>query len=253
MTRGYQHGFSEQHPATMYDQVMRERKAKTMVAILRDHFGEDRLRSMSLLDVGASTGFIDNYLAGHVHHVTGLDIDNSAVEHARSAFSRSNLVFLKGDAMALEQATSSIDLVVCSQVYEHVPNANQMLDEIFRVLKPGGACYFAATNRFDINEHHYHLPFLSVIPRPLAHLYVRIAGKADHYYERHFSVWTLRKMVRNFDLIDYTTKVLHEPERFSAAYMLPPGSTKHRVARFMVDRFYWLVPGYIWLLQKPVQ
>lgn len=222
-----------------------------MVHILADALDADRLSSLTLLDVGASTGLIDHYLASHFRHVTGIDIDASAVQHAQRSFSRDNLAFEQGDAMALRFPDASIDVVVCSQVYEHVPDAGRMLEEIFRVLRPGGVCYFAAGNRFAVDEHHYSLPFLSAIPRPLAHLYVRIAGKADYYYEKHFSVWTLRRLVNRFELVDYTVRVIDEPEKFGASYMIRPGSRKQRVARVVARRAYWLVPGYLWVLRKP--
>lgn len=250
MTRGYQYGFSQQHQDGMYDPVGRARKAATLIAILRDMVGSDRLPQLRALDVGASTGFIDSHLAQHLGHVTGIDIDDQAVAHAQQTFVRDNLVFAQGDAMHLAYPDNSFDLVVCSQVYEHVPDAGRMLQEIRRVLRPGGICYFAAGNRFDINEHHYQLPFLSVIPRPLGHLYVRLAGKADYYYEKHLSVWTLRRLVRQFELIDYTQRVIDDPARYGADYMLVPGSMKHRIARFMVRWLYWLVPGYLWVLRK---
>lgn len=222
-----------------------------MVHILADVLGADRLPSLTLLDVGASTGLIDHYLASHFRHVTGIDIDTSAVHHAQQAFSCNNLAFEQGDAMALRFSDASFDVVICSQVYEHVPDAGRMLEEIFRVLRPDGVCYFAAGNRFAVDEHHYNLPFLSAIPRPLAHLYVRLAGKADYYYEKHFSVWTLRRLVSRFELVDYTVRVIDEPDRFGASYMLRPGSRKQRLARLIARWAYWLVPGYLWVLRKP--
>lgn len=251
MSRSYQEGFSAKHHASMHDRVGRERKAATMVRILADALGADRLSSLTLLDVGASTGLIDHYLAQHFRHVTGIDIDTLAVQHAQQAFSCDNLVFGQGDAMALRFPDASVDIVICSQVYEHVPDAGRMLEEIFRVLRPGGVCYFAAGNRFAVDEHHYNLPFLSAIPRPLAHLYVRLAGKADYYYEKHFSVWTLRRLVRRFELVDYTLRVIDDPDRFGASYMLRPGSRKQRIARLVARWAYWLVPGYLWVLRKP--
>jgi ubiquinone/menaquinone biosynthesis C-methylase UbiE len=153
--------------------------------------------------------------------------------------------------MALEFDESTFDVVICSQVYEHVPDAEKMIKEIYRVLKPAGICYFAATNRLSIEEYHYGLPFLSVIPRPLGHFYMRLAGKGRYYYEKHFSYWGLKKITRAFRVIDYTRQSIHDPEKYGVAYMLPVNSRKQRLARIIVDRFYWLCPGYIWLLVKP--
>jgi ubiquinone/menaquinone biosynthesis C-methylase UbiE len=167
------------------------------------------------------------------------------------AFSNEHLNFCAGDAMSLGFPDNSFDVVICSQVYEHVPDARKMMDEIYRVLKPEGVCYFAAGNRLAVDEHHHHLPFLSAIPRPLGHLYLRLSGKGKYYYEKHLSYWGLRRLVARFDIIDYTGKLINMPEQFGAAYMLEPGSSKHKLAQFVVNNLYWLCPGYIWLLRKP--
>jgi len=153
--------------------------------------------------------------------------------------------------MAIDFADETFDVVICSQVYEHVPDATVMMREILRVLRPGGVCDFAANNRLMWKEPHYGLPLLSVLPRPLAHVYIRLAGKASHYHELHFTYWGLRALVKGFDVFDYTRKIVSAPETFGAAYMLKPGTRKALLARFIVKRLYWLMPGYIWVLKKP--
>jgi SAM-dependent methyltransferase len=249
--RGYQYDFSNFTPS-MHDVEGRERKAATMVAVLTDYF-DVPLSQLDALDLGASTGIIDNYLADHFHAVTGLDIDDKAIQSASNRFQKGNLVFQVGDALDTKLPSASVDVVICSQVYEHVPDAKAMIDEIFRLLRPGGICYFAAGNRFAWNEPHYNLPLLSAIPRPLAHRYIRLAGKAHHYHELHFSYWGLRRLVRRFEVHDYTGKLIEDPKTYKVEYMIPPGSRKHRIAKAIVRHAYWLVPSYIWLLRKPEQ
>lgn len=251
MSRGYQHDFSSLHGDIMFNKEVKERKANTMVRVLEHYFGKDNITSLALLDVGASAGLIDNYLAQYFAQVTGIDIDEKAIGHAKANYACDNLKFQVGDAMALDFPDNSFDVVVCSQVYEHVPDAGKMMDEIYRVLKQDGACYFAATNRLAIEEHHHHLPFLSAIPRPLGHLYLRLAGKGSYYYEKHLSYWGLKQLVSRFDVDDYTGKLINDPQSFAVEYMLNPGSRKHNLARFIVKWFYWLCPGYVWLLKKP--
>ncbi|MGB0721890.1 MAG: class I SAM-dependent methyltransferase [Gammaproteobacteria bacterium] len=248
-SRGYQHDFSAGNRA-MYDVAGRQRKAATMVAVLQDGAGRplDELRA---LDVGGSTGIIDDYLARYLGAVTGIDIDSSAVESARKAFARPGLHFHRGDAMNLELPDGCMDVVICSQVYEHVPDAARMMAEIHRVLRPGGVCYFAASNRLMWNEPHYNLRLLSVMPRALAHRYVRWRGRAERYHELHFTYWGLRRLVHAFELLDYTGRVIGDPERFGVAYMVRPGSLKQRLALTLTRHAVWAVPGYIWLLRKP--
>lgn len=247
--RGYQHDFSARSPA-MHDVSARERKARTMVAVLQDRL-KGPLHGLAALNVGGSAGIIDAFLADHFGSVVSVDIDIPAIEHARRQFAKGNLSFLVGDALSLSFADGAYDVVICSQVYEHVPDAHRMMQEIFRVMKPGGVCYFAAGNRLMWNEPHYNLPLLSVVPRAVAHAYVRLAGRASHYHEYHFTYWGLRRLVRSFVLHDYTRRIIEEPARYFAEYMVAPGSLKQTAAALLARYAYWLVPGYIWVLEKP--
>lgn len=235
----------------MYDTPSRERKAKTMVAVLGD-FLKRPLNSYRLLNVGGSAGIIDNCLADYLGSVIGMDIDEPAVIYARNNFAKPNLEFLVGDALDLPFPDNAFEIVICSQVYEHVPDAQRMMDEIYRVLVPGGVCYFAASNRLMWNEPHYNLPLLSVMPRPLAHVYVRLTGKASYYHELHYSYWGLRNLVKSFVVHDYTTKMISDPQKYSIEYMIAPGSAKAFIAGFIAKHISWLCPSYIWLLEKPV-
>lgn len=249
MERGYQRNFSEM-PAGRYKVKGRARKARTMVKVLSDHF-DSPLAGLRLLNVGGSSGIIDNYLADAFGEVTSIDIDEGAIEKAQASFQRDNLRYQVGDAMQLDFSDATFDVVICSQVYEHVPDAHRMMDEILRVLVPGGLCYFAASNRLMWNEPHYDLPLLSVMPRALAHRYIKWARKADHYHELHYSYWGLKHLVRKFRVHDYTAKMMRDPERFGVDYMVKPGSAKAGIGVFITQYLFWASPRYIWLLEKP--
>ncbi|RKZ69773.1 MAG: hypothetical protein DRQ48_07430 [Gammaproteobacteria bacterium] len=248
MARGYQHDFSDKGTA-MFDEEGREKKARTMVAVLQDYF-EDSLTNFTVLNVGGSAGIIDDYLSRHFKSVVSIDIDEKAVSHAKNNFSNENLKFEIGDAMNLQYIDETFDVVIATQIYEHVPDAQTMIKEIHRVLKPGGACYFAAGNRLMWNEPHYNLPLLSVVPRPMANLYLRLSGKGNYYYEKHLSYWGLKKLTRSFTIHDYTKALIDNPAKFGVEYMIRPESAKARVASVLARYFMWIVPGYIWILGK---
>jgi 2-polyprenyl-3-methyl-5-hydroxy-6-metoxy-1,4-benzoquinol methylase len=250
MTRNYQLNYSSLKPS-VFNREQRERKAITILRVCQDFLQSGDLSHLRLLDVGGSGGAIDNYLADHFLHVTGIDIDKHAIDHAQAMFSKPNLTFTQGDAMQLAQSDNSVDVVVCSHVYEHVPDASRMFDEILRVLKPGGFCYFSGNNRIMLMEPHYRLPFLSLLPRFLAHRYMRLAGKGDYYHEKHVSYWALKQLCKSFQLTDYSTKVIADPDKFAVNYMLRKGTLKHRIATLMATRIKWATP-HIWILQKPM-
>ncbi len=241
--------FSEKHPQAVYNHEARQKKAKTIVAVLNDFYGAE-LKSLSLLDVGCSTGIIANYLSDYLGEVVGIDTDEPAIQYAKENFTKDHVRFNFADAMDVPFPKSHFNVIICAHVYEHVPDADRLLAEIYRVLKPGGVCYFAAGNRINLMEPHHRLPFLSVLPRPLAHIYMRVSGKGSHYPERHLSYWGLRKLTRHFYHIDYTRKIIEQPKAFSAEYMIRPTTIKRKLAKFIVQYAYGLCPGYVWLLIK---
>lgn len=249
MKRGYQYHFSK-NESGMFSIAARQRKAKTMIAVLDDYI-DGPLTGLSVLNVGGSAGIIDDYLSDHFASVIGIDIDETAIEYARKNYSKRNLKFAVGDAMNLQFEDNAFDVVISSHVYEHVPDAATMMDEIYRVLKPNGVCYFAAGNRLMWNEPHYNIPLLSVIPRPFAHFYLKLLGKGDFYYEKHLSYWGLKKLTGKLDCVDYTLKIIQNPRKYAADYMITPGTIKARLAVLITKYIFWLIPGYIWLLKKP--
>lgn len=247
MTRGYQNDFSLAYES-MHSVEDRQRKAATMLAVLREAFGE-RIAEASVLNLGCSTGIIDEYLAPSVASMTGVDIDEPAITLANSRRSAPNVTFKIDDAMQLSFADDTFDVVICSQVYEHVPDATRMMAEIHRVLRVGGVCFFAATNRWAIVEKHHKLPFLSWLPANIADRYIRLAGKGDAYYERHVGYAPLLRLASRFRVEDYTWKILSDPDRYAAGYMFR-GPAKSFVAKMAFKYARALFPGYIWLLWK---
>ena len=83
----------------------------------------------------------------------------------------------------------------------------------------------------------------------MAHRYMRLAGKGDYYHEKHFSWWTLRKLCREFRVVDYSAKVVAEPEKYAVDYMLAPGSLKWRAATLVSRYARWASP-MMWILHK---
>jgi len=244
----YQHGFSLQHPE-VFDSQSRARKAQAALAVLRDIFGS-RLENLDLLNVGASSGGMDAVLADAFANVVGIDIDENAIEFAQKNHVRGNLRFLVADALNIPYPPCTFDVVMCSQIYEHVPDQTRLFAEIHRVLRPGGVCYFAATNRFVLIEPHYRLWFLSWLPYALADRYLRMLGRADRYYERMHALPELRRLTSSFRVDDYTERMLADPTTYALDHLVRPGTLKQKISCFIARRLPWICPGYVWILHK---
>ena len=251
--REYQRDFSELHPKTVFDELGRLQKARKTVAVILDALRQAGIkpRETRLLDIGCSTGILTRHYAEFFGKVVGVDIDDGAVEWARQNRAAYNVSYQVGDSMELPFLTGEFELVTCTHIYEHVPDAQRMLDEIHRVLRPGGFCFFAAENRLRVWDGHYNLPFVTVLPRPLANLYVRVTGRGQRRYETHRTLWGLKRLVRAFEITDYTRAVVRDPEKFEATDMIWPGSPKQKAANVILTIAYWASPTYLWILRKP--
>jgi 2-polyprenyl-3-methyl-5-hydroxy-6-metoxy-1,4-benzoquinol methylase len=240
--------YSQRLPGAVFDRDSRKEKANKILAVLSDYF-QGSLHALKVLDLGCAGGIMTRVLAPHFKWTVGTDTDVQALAFAVQN-EATHPLFFPSDAMSLPFKDGVFDVVICAHVYEHVPDSAKLMKEIHRVLRQEGVCFFAAGNRLSLVEPHYRLPLLSVLPSTLADAYLRIAGKGCHYDEKHLTYWGLKKLLSEFQVVDYTSKILQNPERYSATDLCSPGSLKHRLAILFSKLAYGLVPSYIFLLKK---
>jgi len=107
-------------------------------------------RGMAALDLATGTGDIAFALAARGAHVVGLDITPRMIELAAAKAQRPASAaprFLVGDMLALPFASRSFDLVTTGYGLRNVPNLAGAIDEIHRVLRPGGQLLSLDFNR----------------------------------------------------------------------------------------------------------
>lgn len=103
-------------------------REKRTVGLIRK-FG----RGDKYLEAGCGTGLILRHLpAGSV----GLDINPRHLEKAKKYLP--NTVLVLGDIETLPFEDNRFSTVICTEVFEHLPNPQKALGETMRVLKPGG-------------------------------------------------------------------------------------------------------------------
>jgi ubiquinone/menaquinone biosynthesis C-methylase UbiE len=94
-----------------------------------------------VLELGCGKGFNSAYLAKKFGETnfTGIDITEQHLLYAKKrAHATTNLHFNYGDFHQLEQADSSIDIVFELEAICHSDKPETVLEEVYRVLKPGG-------------------------------------------------------------------------------------------------------------------
>src|SRR6267378_6094708 len=103
---------------------------------------------MRVLEVGCGTGYFTRELARLGADVIAIDISPELLEIAKANCSMSNLRYEIQDASALSYSNAMFDSVVGSSVLHHL-EIREALQEIYRVLKPGGAIYFTEPNMLN--------------------------------------------------------------------------------------------------------
>ena len=132
--------------ATFLDNLMvsLERRAATpqQAASLEAYLGEiDFPAGAAVLDIGCGTGAQSRALARRpgVAEVVGVDQLDLFVERARAlATDLPNLRFERSDAHTLPFDDAAFDVAVLHTVLTHVADADRVVAEVHRVLKPGG-------------------------------------------------------------------------------------------------------------------
>jgi 2-polyprenyl-3-methyl-5-hydroxy-6-metoxy-1,4-benzoquinol methylase len=112
-----------------------------------------------VLDCACGAGYGSNVLmqAGdRVESVTGVDIDPEAVEYAMVNYARVGLTFESADGTKF--SGGPFETVVSFETIEHVPDPEALIDNLARLLKPGGifVASVPVTPSVDINPYHLH-------------------------------------------------------------------------------------------------
>jgi len=98
-----------------------------------------------VLDAGCGVGWgSDLLLDAGAREVTGLDLSPEAIAAARSR--NSGVTYLTGDLLQMPFADEVFDVVVCFEALEHTSDTARTLDELVRVLRPGGLLFVSSPN-----------------------------------------------------------------------------------------------------------
>jgi SAM-dependent methyltransferase len=109
---------------------------ETVKAITEEH--------LSFADLGCGAGMMlcEVLLTKDTWTGQGLDISPAAIRYAQDLASHKGVAgragFRTGDIARLPFAAESLDLLIASEVVEHMPDPSQVVKEMARVLRPGG-------------------------------------------------------------------------------------------------------------------
>jgi len=119
----------------------------------------DRVAGQRILDVACGAGYGTNILAQVAAHATGLDLDEAAIRTARRRYRRQNLKFVAADCCNMPFEDGSFDAVTANEMIEHIDDHDSFIEEVKRVLQPGGVFMVSTPNKPIYNRYKSPNPF----------------------------------------------------------------------------------------------
>jgi ubiquinone/menaquinone biosynthesis C-methylase UbiE len=139
-----------------------------------------------LLEVGCGGGHVLRQFPEC--ELTGIDVSGEMIARARRNLGKMRVELHKGQLRDLMLPAGSFDVIVCSEVLEHVVDPDEELRQMGRLLKPGGRVVVTLPNDHMVT----HLKSLirrtglTILPP-----FRRISWGGDHY---HLHVWSIGEM-----------------------------------------------------------
>lgn len=161
-----------------------ERNIKKLESAL-DHVDKQRIKAV--LEIGCGIGFVSYYMAKTYNMtVYGIDYDDEQIQRANKLQPKiDHFYFLVEDAAKLSFEDSSFDLVLSQNVFHHIPNWGNAVQEVARVLRPDG--YFIW---LDLT-------------------FPRIVKNIFHPFVRNYGLYTVKDIEKTFGIHEFK-KLFHE-------------------------------------------
>jgi len=137
--------------------------------IQRYEFASAYCNHKNVLDIACGVGYGSRYLLSKgALSVVGIDISSDAIQFANKTYITAGIRFAQDDACHLKLDAGTFDLVISFETIEHVSSPDLFIENIYRVLRPGG-CLICSTPNTDftpitgiVESNPYHISDLSL-------------------------------------------------------------------------------------------
>jgi len=179
-----------------------------------------------ILDLGCGLGHITAEIQRRFPfaEVSGLDGSISAIAAAKKAYE--GIDFVVADAYCPPYLPGYFDIVICNNIWEHVPDPLRLLEAVKRVLSPEGVLIISTPSRYRLGN----------IARVLIGKPVKLISP------HHVTEYTVGQVIEQLRFGGFEAKVFNEPWRVTKS----SGALKFAVRKVVRP----LVQGYLRMVRS---
>ena len=207
------------------DKKIHDEYGKDSVINTIKHYVPD-LSNKRILDLGCGMGGMSvAFILNNIRNVISIDlnVDYCKITKLRGLKYGLQMNIVNGVAEFIPLKDNSIDVVIMSEVIEHVDDPELVLNEINRILRLDGKVFITVVNKYTIKDPHYHMFFINWLPKNIAEMYIKLRKKDKKYdfkdrqklSEMHYFTFSEFEKLANkygFEVIDIFMDKILNPE-----------------------------------------
>ncbi len=206
---------------------------------LEPYIGEfaefEKAKGKRVLEIGVGLGADHQRFAEAGAELFGCDLTERAVQHTSHRLALLGLVsaIQRADAESLPYESDSFDIVYSWGVLHHSPNTQGAIEEVRRILKPGGRAKIMIYHRYSFIGYMLWLRYALLRGRPMMSLDQIYARYLESPGTKAYSADEARNLFNHFSNVSIRTVLTHGDLLTSAA------GQRHKGALLSLARAVW--------------
>lgn len=183
----------------------------TLEPFIKDFAEFDKFKDKKVLEIGVGLGADHQMFATGGALLTGIDLTERAIEHTRQRFQAFGLNsgLRVADAEHLPFDNDTFDLVYSWGVLHHSPNTQQAINEVYRVVRPGGEAKIMIYHTYSFVGFMLWLRYALFRMRPMTSLATIYSKHLESPGTKAYSVAEARELFKQFRALDIQTTLTH--------------------------------------------